>query len=171
MTYSIHPILVHFPIALLVVYSGIKILPLSRWFPLVAWTHIERALLLVGVLGAFASLSSGESAEHLTTASHQLVETHAFFASAATWLYGILLAGEVLTVLNPWFLPRLNIQFVSRLFTWLQRVITRPFLSKLIAFLALIAIALTGLLGGVMVYGVTADPLAPFVLKLLNITL
>ncbi len=171
MTYSIHPILVHFPIALLVLYSGIKILPLKRWFPLVAWTHIERALLLVGVLGAFVSLSSGESAEELTTASRQLVETHAFFASAATWLYGILLAGEVLTLLNPWLLPRLNIQSVSRLFTWFQRVITRPFLSKWIAFFALIAIALTGLLGGVMVYGVTADPIAPFVLKLLNITL
>lgn len=169
--YSIHPILVHFPIALLVLYSGIKILPLNRWFPLVAWTHIERAVLVVGVIGAFLSLASGESAEHLTRASRQLVETHAFFASAATWLYGILLAGEVLTVLNPRLLPRLNIQFVSRICMWFQGVITRPLLSKWIAFLALIAMTLTGLLGGVMVYGVTADPLAPFVLKLLGITL
>ncbi len=56
---------VHFPVALLLFYSIIKILPWSKWFPNVSWKHIERALLLAGVLGAFVSLSTGEVAEHL----------------------------------------------------------------------------------------------------------
>jgi hypothetical protein len=37
--------------------------------------------------------------------------------------------------------------------------------------LGFIALFLTGVLGGVLVYGTTADPLAPFILKLLNINL
>ena len=84
MTYNIHPLFVHFPIALLFVYSIIKILPLQKWLPNVAWKHIERVLLLVGVLGAFAALSTGEIAEHLTRPNHDLVETHQRAGSGAT---------------------------------------------------------------------------------------
>ncbi|MCR4311379.1 MAG: hypothetical protein NUV54_02320 [Candidatus Taylorbacteria bacterium] len=51
MTYNLHPIVVRFPIALLVLYSIIKVLPLFKWFPSVSWKHIELALPVFGVLG------------------------------------------------------------------------------------------------------------------------
>lgn len=53
----------------------------------------------------------------------------------------------------------------------LEKLLGNQILSVCLAIVALIAIALTGLLGGVMVYGVSADPVAPMVLKLLGITL
>ena len=166
MTYNLHPIFVHFPIAMLFVYSLIKILPLKKWFPRVAWRQIERVLLVVGVLGAFAALATGDTAEHLVKPNHQLVDAHSTFAAVATWLYGALLLGEITAMVN----VRLAAQKIVVL-QFLECVLCHPLFSALLAFLALVAISITGLLGGVMAYGVTADPFANVVLKILGISL
>ncbi len=169
MTYNIHPIVVHFPIALLLVYSVIKILPWKKWLPNFAWKDIEIVLLTFGLLGAFASSSTGEIAEHLVRPEERLVETHAFFAALSTWLFGLLLAGEILSYLNIKFLSRPEFAKYQKWPNLVAKILTEKTLSKVLAFLGLIAIFMTGLLGGVMVYGVTADPLAPVVLKLLGL--
>ena len=134
-TYNIHPILVHFPIAFFFIYSIVKILPLRKWFPSIAWKDIERLLLVVGMLGAFAALATGDTAEHLTHRSHAIVEMHSNFAAASVFIYAVILAFTVT-----------------------------------LAILGFIGIFVTGLLGGAMVYGATADPIAPIVLKLLGLT-
>jgi uncharacterized membrane protein len=169
MTYNIHPLFVHFPIALLFVYSIIKILPLQKWFPVVTWKHIERALLLVGVLGAFAALSTGEIAEHLTRPNHDLVEAHALFATTATWMYGLLLIGEILSVAMSWMTTKITSLKTLKVITFVKDLLTHPILSTTLAVLGLITISIAGLLGGVMVYGTSADPIAGTVLKILGI--
>ncbi len=171
MQYNLHPLFVHFPIALLFLYSIIKILPLKRWMPTVDWKSVERVLLLVGVAGAFLALATGEIAEDLVRPNRRLVEAHSFFASLATWLYGALLAGEVLSMANPILLPKMGQGSVAKLARFLERVLCNPSLSRLLAFFALVAISVTGLLGGVMVYGTSADPVAGMVLKMLGISL
>lgn len=171
MTYNLHPLLVHFPIALLFLYSAIKILPLNRWLPSVAWKHIERALLVVGVLGAFLSLATGETAEHLLRPNRQLVEMHSFFASLSTWLYGALLAGEFLSVVNPMLVPKISFAPITKLMVFFEKLLGSTVVSKILAFLGLVAISVTGLLGGVIIYGVSADPIAGIVLKILGISL
>ena len=170
--YNIHPIFVHFPIALLFVYSIIKILPFRKWFPNVAWQDIERVLLVFGIGGAFLSLSTGEQAEHLTRPNESLVETHAFFASFTTWMYGLILIGEVLNYINTKNFSFINkINYLPKLLTWIEKVLTNQNLVLILVVAGFIALFLTGVLGGVLVYGTTADPLAPFILKLLNIKL
>lgn len=169
MTYNIHPILVHFPIALLFLYSIIKILPCKKWLPNVEWTHLERAFLVVGVIGAFLALSSGESAQHLTHPNRQLVNMHANFAGLATFLYGALLVGEFLYVANPIMLPKISLLYINKILITIENILCNNTFSKFIAFIALIAISITGILGGVMVYGVSADPVAGTVLKILGI--
>lgn len=173
MAYNIHPLFVHFPIAFLLLYSLLKILPFSRWFSSVAWRQIRFVLLLAGVLGAMAASTTGEIAEHLTAPDRRIVEMHAFFAAASTWVYGLLLAGELLAFLNP-YLVRVfpgNLGFLLRLLTAAERLLTHRVLTTLLAVLGVFAISLTGLLGGVMVYGTSADPFAPVVLELLGIQL
>lgn len=172
MSYNIHPIFVHFPIALLVLYSGIKLLPLKKWFPAVSWKHIERALLLVGILGAFVALSTGELAEELTRSSNrQLIEMHSLFATVATWLYGVLLFGEILSVLREWFIRKIPSLKLVAVVLFVERILTDKVLSGMFAVLGLIAITLTGLLGGVMVYGLSSDPFAGSILQMLGIQL
>ncbi len=171
MTYNIHPIFVHFPIAFLIAYSLLVIFPFRRWFPRVAWKHIELALLFVGVLGGFAANMTGEVAEHLIRPNHKLVETHATFALISLWAYSLLLAGEILTILSSVVIPRHNIRVLDSLMSPIHKVLTINFITKLLAVVGLVAIAMTGLLGGVLVYGASADPLAPIVLKILGITI
>ena len=165
MTYNIHPIFVHFPIAFLFLYSIIKIIPLYKWFPKVAWRDIERILLVVGVVGAFIANSTGEIAEHLARPDRKIVEMHALFASMSTWFYGLLLIGEMIYFINP-FVLKLNIPQISRLLIFIQNILTHKTISIILAILGFIAISITGLLGGYMVFGATADPIAGFVLKL-----
>ncbi len=171
MAYNIHPILVHFPIALLFLYSVIKILPFGKFFPKVNWRDIERVLLLFGVLGAFVASATGEIAEHLVRPDHNLVETHAAFAATSTWLYGLLLIGEIFSIINRNLIPNINMEFLTKLGILIEKILCHPIFSKILAFAALLAITITGMLGGVMVYGLSADPLAPIVLKMLGINL
>ena|SRR3989344_3113306 len=177
MAYNIHPILVHFPIALLFLYSVIKILPFEKWLPNISWLQIQRFLLLIGVLGIFGALQTGEIAEELTRANSQLVEMHALFANATAWFYGLLLTGEILAFLNikiftnPKYSFIANYSNIINILASLQKLINHKILSKVLALFGLISITITGLLGGVIVYGTTADPLAGTVLKLLGISL
>ena len=177
MAYNIHPILVHFPIALLFLYSVIKILPFEKWLPSVSWLQIQRFLLIFGMLSVFTALQTGEIAKELTRANSQLVETHALFANATSWFYGILLVGEVLAFLNtrifanPKYSFFANYSKITTILNSLQKLINHKILSKVLALFGLISITITGLLGGVIVYGTTADPLAGTVLKLLGISL
>ncbi len=172
MTYNIHPIIVHFPVAMLFVYSIVKILPLKKWFPSVAWKDIERLLLLVGVLGACAALITGETAEHLVRPNHQLVEAHSTFATIATYVYGALLAGEFAAIINAKnYIYGKSWQWVSAILRLVERVLCNKVFSVILAIAGFIAISVTGMLGGVIAYGLTADPIAPLLLKVLGITL
>jgi len=172
MTYNIHPLFVHFPIALLFLYSIIKILPFKKWFPKVAWRDIERVLLLIGVLGAFAALATGDTAEHLIHPNRQLVNAHSNFGEIATWIYGGLLVGEIAAVINAQkYTYRKSWKFISSILTFLENVFCNRIFSGILAFAGFIAISITGLLGGAIAYGTTADPFAGTILKILGINL
>lgn len=170
MTYDLHPIFVHFPIALLFIYSILKIAPLEKFLPKINWAHIRQALLVFGFLGALVALASGETAEHLNKPVRAVVEMHSFFAALATWLYGLLLGGEFLPVINPLIATKItSLKFILPLTLILEKILSNKWVAGILAVLALVAILVTGLLGGVMVYGTSADPLAPIVLNLLGI--
>ncbi len=175
MTYNLHPLFVHFPIALLVVYSFIKILPLAKYFPQVAWRQIERLLLVVGLAGASVALITGETAEHLVQPSRQLVEMHSTFADISVALYCILLAGELLAFIISKY-PSIqsaaqSATAFSKTLSKLSNLLNNKIFGATIAFLALGAITVTGILGGVMVYGTSADPFAATILSVLGIVL
>ena len=144
-------------------------LSLQKWLPNISWKDIERTLLIIGVLGAFVALSTGDVAEHLTRPNRNLVETHSLFATTATWMYVLLLIGELLTIYMSWLSSKIASPIVLRVLTFIRDLFTHPILSKTMAALGLVTISITGLLGGVMVYGTSADPLAGFILQILGI--
>lgn len=171
MTYNIHPILVHFPIALLFTYSIIKIIPFKKWIPNFAWKDIERVFLLAGVLGGFAAFMTGDTAEELAHPNQQLVDTHSSFAALSMTIYCALLAGELASIILIKYGPTIKKVFLLKTLTLIEKVFTHKTFSVVLAILGFFAIATTGLLGGIMVYKTTADPLAAPMLKLLGITL
>ena len=154
---NIHPFFVHFPIALLVVYAVLEILPLNNRYPSVKWIHIKAALLFIGVIGAYFSVVAGEFAEKLIQdeALKEVVETHAFFATTATFIFSVLAISYFASLKNMDGIASRIANFI------LQRKI-----SLFLAFAGLIAILITGGLGASIVYGPDADPFVSFVYKL-----
>ena len=167
MEYNIHPIIVHFPIAFLFLYSLIVILPVNRWFPSQSWLFVRILLLTLGFLGLLAATSSGEVAEDFTKGSHDVIEMHEAFANASVWLYGLLLAGELLPFLERKILR--YIRSLAPLFTFLNNILRNRIIIWVLALAGLGSLLLTGMLGGILVYGTTADPLAPLLLNILGI--
>lgn len=168
MEYNIHPIFVHFPIAFLFLYSFLVLIPVEKLFPKISWKQFRIVLGIVGLLGALISSGTGEIAEELTNPNHDISEMHKWFAGAATFVYGLLL----LTDLWHWLeivITKLHISVFSKIITYLRPILTSKFFVFLIAITGLLFMSITGMLGGIMVYGTSADPLAPFLLKLLGI--
>lgn len=169
MQYNIHPIVVHFPVALLFVYSILKILPVSNWLPNIAWKQIRNTFLFFGVASAFLATSTGELAKHLSDPLESLVEMHERFANIAVWVYGLLIAGEIIKFFENKLINKINVSWLKSVIIRIGNLLTNNTVSKILAFVGLIAIVTTGLLGGVMVYGLSADPFAKVVLKILGI--
>lgn len=171
MQYNLHPLVVHFPIALLFVYSIIKILPTERWFPKFSWSSTRLVLLAFGVLGAFLAISTGDTARHLVRPNRDLVNTHSNLATLSIWIFGILLVGELILILRPYVNAKYHNLQIKKFIFGFSDFINNKYLSFLLAIAGLIAISVTGMLGGIMVYGVSADPLAPMLLKLFGISI
>lgn len=171
MTYNIHPLFVHFPIALLFVFSLIKILPVQKLFSKIAWADVARVFLIIGFIGALLANSTGEIAEHLTRPNRALVHMHENFASITIFVYGVLLFGEFLGMFlkqQSFFAVRPKLLLVL---TKVSSLLSNPVLVVSFSLFGLVALVITGILGGVMVYGTSADPLAPLILNLLGISL
>ncbi len=174
---NIHPLFVHFPIGLLVVYSVLELgaycLPALRRQ---AWVFPVKAFLLfVGVLAAFAALVTGVlAAEGLEGDSvlSPLIEVHAPFAVLTTALYLVIAAAYLNRVFdrNGWFD---RIASSNRFLAWgwsakkrLAHLILDTPLLPVLALLALAGITVTGALGAAIVYGSDVDPFVSFIYRL-----
>ena len=163
---ELHPIIVHFPIALLLTSVALDILAtIVRRTSLVdgaTWA------LLVGAPGAVVALASGWLSEHdvNATAAPNLLHLHKVCAVLATIVFGVLLVLRIV-----WQAPRLlgwlrgvfpNAVVITTAQSWSRSLLPLTYVKHLprgvvVAYLLLsiigvILLALTGYLGGAMVY-------------------
>jgi uncharacterized membrane protein len=166
MSFNIHPLLVHFPIAFLLLYSLLTILPIQHLIK-GPWQEIRRILLICGVGGALASGLTGELAEGLFRVQHNLVEIHANMAKITIALYSALCLGEILLLTkNEWNKLFAKNASLSNICQRTMHALTHPTTVKIIATLGAITLCLTGLLGGMISHPSSTDPLAPLVKKI-----
>lgn len=171
---NIHPLFVHFPIGLLVVYSllelGGSLLPALRRQP---WAFPVKAFLLfAGVLAALTALFTGAlAAEGLEgdEVLSPLIKVHASFAAATTALYIILAATYLNRVFDRkgWFDRIVGTDgFPARLWRfkrYLASLVLDTWLLPALALFALIGMTVTGALGAALVYGPDIDPFVSFI--------
>ena len=171
---NLHPIFVHFPIALLTIYA---LLELARFKKLSAWAplfYIKATFVILGSLGTFAALLSGEAIEDQFEVGNleALVETHANWAVATSWIFGIIsIAYLVAWILRGEAFHRIIghklIAPFWRLLTQLSDILLKKNLVIVLAIIGLLTITITGALGGAIAYGPDIDPAAQFFYNLL----
>jgi len=144
------------------------------------WTKVF--LLSVGLLGAQLALSTGEIARDLSRGSipREIVKTHESWASFTSGLFlGILIAYLLVLIYkkpiieNKFYKIISSAKFFKKVFSIKKKIgeffYKNSWVFVLVAALGLVAVSVTGALGGALVYGKDADPLITATLKIFNL--
>lgn len=201
---NIHPIFVHFPIALLTIYALLEVfIPIKiaafkalKWenfwgYKLLVnpiWQAIKAFLVIVGTLIGLVTLETGDMAEELvrSTASDprafgmsqigQLIEMHSTFASLSVGIFAVLAVGYI-----AYFIEKKSASIASAtaptsseaihkfmqkfggVVTLIRKIALNPWVAAILALVGLVAITITGALGGAIVYGPDVDPVVKMI--------
>ena len=176
---NIHPILVHFPIALLTVYALLEVVslnfvPFSKYARDAKGTLIKGFLAIVGALSTATALLTGDGAEQLmindmkisgadTTALRHLIDTHSNYATLTTIVFAIL----ALTYLSLWLSSTWKENAMFKKIDVFFSYFRNQYVLSILAIIGLILVTITGALGGAIAYGPDIDPVVTFIYNFL----
>lgn len=174
---NIHPLFVHFPIALLIIYSVLEIgahvckrLRAQAWF-----APVKTFLVLVGFFATLSALVTGGMAEESIQAGDPrtlIVAVHEPFALLTTLVYAILAGAVTVRIFDKkgWALRIIGTNsFLHRIWKIKKafaHIVLDTGLLPLLALLGLVCVSITGALGAAIVYGPEVDPIVSFVYHL-----
>jgi uncharacterized membrane protein len=167
---NLHPIAVHFPIALLTVYSILEFVRLRKITSQPYWFYIKAIFVVFGSMGTLGALFTGDMAANLIKNDAQLrvvKNVHENFADATTFVFGILAVCYFISFLErAGYFTSIKNSFVNAVWKFLLKIKHLAIETPIVVFLALVGLILvtiTGSLGGYMVYGEKVDPVVKFV--------
>ncbi len=171
---NIHPVIVHFPVALLTIYALMELLRFKKISAQPYWFYTKAIFLFIGGLGSLAALQTGEWAADALGKSAKMSEVlqrHEFFAKASIITFGILAVSYLILWLEreqftPWIKFEL-FRKIWRIKVGFAKFVVETKLVILLALAGLLFITITGGLGGIMVFGPSADPFFGFIYQLL----
>lgn len=164
--------MVHFPIALLVIYGLFEMIGFRKNHKYLNWFYIKATFLIVGVLTAFPTLTTGEMLEDAPKYDKQLLDLHEGFASASTNFFGVIAIiyflaflhknEKVNSYLNSYKkLPAAWSQVINKIIRYADAIVSSPVVF-VTAIIGILLLTITGGLGGVLSSGVGVDPIADF---------
>ncbi len=172
---NIHPIFVHFPVALFTVYAILELIRFKKILVRREWFYIKLFLVVAGIVAAKIALATGEMAEHLSNdpTFHKIVEIHSLWANITTLIFSIIAIAYLISWINQDlsdFMTRLEqkkiIQKIWTILTNIQLFIMKSWVLVILALSGLFAVTTTGALGASIVYGPTVDPVVTFFYQL-----
>ena len=174
---NIHPILVHFPVALLTLYAIMEVLRFTKLQSMVGWWYGKAYLAVVGAVAVSAAFASGDESggrSVLDPATHAKVfELHETWAAVTVTIFVVIGFHYLIELLrrNPSvirFTEKSHLtQQIWNILSRLSRFIGTPMVLVVLALAGLAAITITGGLGGSIVYGADVDPAVSLIYKLM----
>lgn len=152
---DLHPMIVHFPVALLTVYALLEIARLPMFRRSVWWFPVKTVFLLLGWLGSVAAVTTGlttSEAARITGEWPKLIAVHKNFGIATLVVFGVIALAYVFAA-----------QKKDNAFS--KFILRAPVVIPL-ALLGLAFVTITGALGGAMAYGADVDPVVSIMYKL-----
>jgi uncharacterized membrane protein len=160
---NIHPLFVHFPIGILVLYTAFEIFRFNIIKKQSWYFEIKAILSIIGTLAAYLTASTGELAEDIIKVSSPektaLVEVHSMYAVATITVFSIL-AGSYLF---EWLKKAKVLEFITKIVFLKKLSYFIQKYSPAIAIVGLVLITITGGLGASIVYGPNVDPFVMFI--------
>lgn len=171
-----HPIFVHFPIALLTVYTICEFIRFKQIKKHVAWFYVKAVLVITGTAGATAALFTGDGARQAVLSGvinarvadpRAVINLHETFAKGASLIFLIIAIGYAIA-----WLDKLNIvdylhgsllKSFWGILVGFQKILTDSPLIIVLSIFGLIAITIAGSLGGSIIYGPNTDPMVHFI--------
>jgi len=174
---NIHPLFVHFPIGLLVVYALLEVVirgRLASRFP--SLVPIKGFLAVMGALASYLTVITGEMAEEAIQGTvsipdqmSRLIETHSAYAVSATIVFSVLAVAYLVYFIertkfaSSAFAVSSPLSPIWRVIQRLSRIMRETALGPVLALVGLILITITGGLGASIVYGPDIDPFVRFI--------
>ncbi len=170
-----HPLLVHFPIALLSIYALMEFVPQRFVSKFSWWQGTKIFLLALGVFSAVPTMIAGDIDSQLPERMkvHNLVEKHEMFALLTVNLFMVLLGAYVVRLLEgtrslaKWLSFLGPLAKIWKLIHWISKFILRTPARLMVVIVALVFLAIAGGLGASIVYGPNVDPVVNFIYNLI----
>ena len=162
---NIHPIFVHFPVALLTVYAILELIRPKKLLASHAYTAIKAFLVILGTLAAYVAAETGDMASELMrgqSSVRTILRLHENFAAWTQIIFTVIAASYIVVLISRRWK---RIPVITAVAEFIQR---GPVIIVL-ALGGLVFVTLTGALGGLIVYGPTADPVMSLVANLFSL--
>lgn len=164
-SFNIHPIVVHFPVAMLMAYSIIEIISLFSQKRAAKLYTTKTIILWIGAVWGFMALQTGEWTQEFLWISGDLVHTHEEYADKTFFVYAII---TVYYIIKTMYIQQIwgkywvnNIQaYHSQLTSFFASSVTQVIVT-LIAIVWMGLLTITGALGGAIAHGTNnGDPVS-----------
>lgn len=169
---NIHPIFVHFPIALLSIYAVMELLRFRRLMSLKGWRYVKATFLVLGILGGFAAVFTGDFGREAFPMERGIIEVHETVAQLTVSIFSLLALYYIVDLFDEFYGMKIRASRYAKLFEVSVRIKDRLFEGWFVSALALIGfilLFLTGALGARIVYGENGDIFTQLVSRLFGL--